>query len=172
MSAIPITISGFKPLQGLSGSAFGQFLSRLAGKLRKEQLKGERHRKALTLFTSPEQGLSFIGQAAATCDIAPFQSSGLRLSHWAIRLVQFVDLRGVISMRLSQFLQQICALTPLQIAIPEEQDAWLESPIALLNIRMYSRISDVITNACKAVGLSERGLASLGCSLQNFAPQR
>jgi uncharacterized protein YqgV (UPF0045/DUF77 family) len=65
-------------------------------------------------------------------------------------------------MRLSQFLQQICALTPLQIAIPEEQDAWLENPIALLNIRMYSRISDVITNACKAVGLSERGARVFG----------
>jgi hypothetical protein len=92
MSAIPITISGFKPLQGLSGSAFGQFLSRLAGKLRKGQRKGERHRKALTSFTSPEQGLSSIGRAAATCDIAPSQSNGLRLSHWAIRLVLFADL--------------------------------------------------------------------------------
>jgi micrococcal nuclease len=54
--------------------------------------QGRAHRKALTSFTSPEQGLSSIGQVAATCDIAPSQSSGLRLSHRAIRLVRFADL--------------------------------------------------------------------------------
>jgi hypothetical protein len=96
MSAIPITISGFKPLQGLSGSAFGQFLSRLAGQLRKGQRKGGRHRKALTSFTSPEQGLSSIGQAAATCDIAPSQLDDLRLSLRAIHLARFADLKEAI----------------------------------------------------------------------------
>jgi hypothetical protein len=42
--------------------------------------------------TSPEQGRSSIGRAAATCDIAPSQSSGLMLSHKAIRLVQLQTL--------------------------------------------------------------------------------
>jgi hypothetical protein len=104
MSAIPITISGFRPLQGLSGSEFGQFLSRRAGQHRKGQRKGGRRRKALTWFTSPEQGRSSIGQAAATCDIAPSRSSGLMPSLKAIRLVRFADPNEeAISTRLSQF---------------------------------------------------------------------
>jgi endonuclease YncB( thermonuclease family) len=36
------------------GLGIWEFLSRLAGQLRKGQRKGERHRKALTSFTSPE----------------------------------------------------------------------------------------------------------------------
>jgi hypothetical protein len=39
-----------------------------------------------------------VGWVAATCDIALSRLSGLRLSHWAIRLVRFADLREVIGM--------------------------------------------------------------------------
>jgi len=65
-------------------------------------------------------------------------------------------------MRLSQLLSLILEQTPLVIKVPDEQDAQLESPERLFEVDIHHSIGDIVADACRRAGLSERGACAFG----------
>jgi len=65
-------------------------------------------------------------------------------------------------MRLSTLLSIILTKTPLSVSIPEGDDLDLESPDRLLVFPVHHKISGVVAEACRAVGLSERAAYGFG----------
>jgi hypothetical protein len=65
-------------------------------------------------------------------------------------------------MRLSQLLSLILAKTPLTVEVPDSEDAQLETPETLFAIDLHHKIGDIVADACRRAGLSERGSIGFG----------
>jgi hypothetical protein len=65
-------------------------------------------------------------------------------------------------MRLSQLLSLILAKTPLSVEVSDSEDVQLETPEALLSIDLHRKIGDIVADACRRAGLSERGACVFG----------
>jgi hypothetical protein len=65
-------------------------------------------------------------------------------------------------MRLSQLLSLILAKTPLTIEVPEGEDIDLDSPDEPAEIPLTHEIYDIVAEACRNGGLTERGARAFG----------
>ena len=65
-------------------------------------------------------------------------------------------------MTLSQLLSLILAQTPLTITVPEEKDCYLDSPERLFDISLHHIVGDIVADACRKAGLTERGACGFG----------
>jgi hypothetical protein len=65
-------------------------------------------------------------------------------------------------MRLSQLLSLILAKTPLSVEVPDSENVQLETPEALSAIDLHHAIGDIVADACRRAGLSERGSIGFG----------
>jgi hypothetical protein len=70
--------------------------------------------------------------------------------------------KEVISMRLSQLLSLILAKTPLTVEVPDSENAQLETPESLFSVDLHHKIGDIVADACRKVGLTERGSIGFG----------
>ena len=69
---------------------------------------------------------------------------------------------GVTTMKLSHLLSLILSQTPLQIEVPEEQEVQLDTPESLFSIDAHHTIGDIVADACRKAGLTERGACGFG----------
>ena len=60
-------------------------------------------------------------------------------------------------MRLSQLLSFILAKTPLSVEVPDSENVQLETPESLFSVDLHHKIGDIVADACRKEGLSERG---------------
>jgi hypothetical protein len=67
-------------------------------------------------------------------------------------------------MRLSQLLTLILAQTPLTVEVPEGEDIDLDSPDEPAEIPLTHEIYDIVAEACRKEGLTERG----ACAFAEF----
>jgi hypothetical protein len=65
-------------------------------------------------------------------------------------------------MHLSQLLSLILAKTPLTISIPDNDNIQLDTPADLSSVEILYLISDIVADACRKEGLSERGSLGFG----------
>jgi len=65
-------------------------------------------------------------------------------------------------MRLSQLLSFVLAKTPLTVEVSDNEDVQLETPEALFAIALHHKIGDIVADACRRAGLSERGACAFG----------
>jgi hypothetical protein len=65
-------------------------------------------------------------------------------------------------MRLSQLLSLILAKTPLSVEVPDSENVQLETPKSLFSVDLHYKIGDIVADACRQVGLSERGACAFG----------
>jgi hypothetical protein len=65
-------------------------------------------------------------------------------------------------MRLSQLLSLILAKTPLTVEVPEGEDIDLDSPDEPAEIPLTHEIYDIVAEACRNGGLTERGARAFG----------
>jgi len=60
-------------------------------------------------------------------------------------------------MRLSQLLSLILAKTPLSVEVLDSENVQLDTPESLFSVDLHHKIGDIVADACRRVGLSERG---------------
>jgi hypothetical protein len=60
-------------------------------------------------------------------------------------------------MRLSQLLSLILAKTPLTVEVPDSENVQLETPESLFSVDLHHKIGDIVADACRRAGLTERG---------------
>jgi len=65
-------------------------------------------------------------------------------------------------MRLSQLLSLILAKTPLSVEVPDSENVQLDAPESLFSIEVHHKIGDIVADACRRVGLTERGACGFG----------
>jgi hypothetical protein len=65
-------------------------------------------------------------------------------------------------MRLSQLLSLILAKTPLSVEVADSENVQLDAPESLFSVDLHHKIGDIVADACRSVGLSERGACGFG----------
>jgi hypothetical protein len=65
-------------------------------------------------------------------------------------------------MRLSQLLSLVLAKTPLTVEVADSEDAQLDTPESLFSVDLHHKIGDIVADACRKAGLTERGALSFG----------
>jgi len=65
-------------------------------------------------------------------------------------------------MRLSQLLSLILAKTPLTVEVPDSENVQLETPESLFSVDLHHKIGNIVADACRKEGLSERGACAFG----------
>jgi hypothetical protein len=65
-------------------------------------------------------------------------------------------------MRLSQLLSLILAKTPLSVEVLDSENVQLDAPESLFSVDLHHKIGDIVADACRQVGLSERGACAFG----------
>jgi hypothetical protein len=65
-------------------------------------------------------------------------------------------------MRLSQLLSLILAKTSLTIEVPDSENVQLDAPESLSSVDLHHAIGDIVADACRKAGLSERGACGFG----------
>jgi hypothetical protein len=65
-------------------------------------------------------------------------------------------------MRLSQLLSLILAKTPLTVEVPDSENVQLDAPESLFSVDLHHKIGDIVADACRKAGLTERGSIGFG----------
>ena len=65
-------------------------------------------------------------------------------------------------MRLSQLLSLILAKTPLSVEVADSENVQLDAPESLFSIDLHRKIGNIVADACRRAGLSERGACAFG----------
>ena len=65
-------------------------------------------------------------------------------------------------MRLSQLLSLILAKTPLTVEVPDSENVQLDAPKSLSSIDLHRKIGNIVADACRKAGLTERGAIGFG----------
>jgi hypothetical protein len=60
-------------------------------------------------------------------------------------------------MRLSQLLSLILAKTPLSVEVADSENVQLDAPESLFSVDLHHKIGDIVADACRKAGLTERG---------------